>query len=275
LLVRLSLGQIVRIPVEFLFTATIAAFCCLALTRTGAAPEDAHRGAEAVSKDGAAASDHWTNAAGQGDAVTPYEVGQNNAEAIGSIRKAADQGLAQAQYDLGRMYATGQGVEQDLVQAAVWYRKAAEQRLAVAQFSLGYVYLKGRGVEQDPEQAVDWYRRAADQGNGRAQFNLALSYERGRGVHQDFVQAMQWFILAVADGVPEAESKLERLEHRATRPQIAEAQALASRWQPSVRRNFAPGALGGAHANQACVVSTYLRCKLPPPNNPSSPMTIR
>ncbi|MCH8166953.1 MAG: sel1 repeat family protein, partial [Proteobacteria bacterium] len=52
------------------------------------------------------------------------------------------------------------------------FRKAADQGLAPAQYVLGVMYHHGRGVAQDYAEAVKWYRRAADQGNANAQFNL-------------------------------------------------------------------------------------------------------
>ncbi len=45
-----------------------------------------------------------------------------------------------------------------------WYRKAAEQGHAAAQNNLGECYAEGVGVEKDPAQAVVWYRKAAEQG---------------------------------------------------------------------------------------------------------------
>ncbi|MBE0616885.1 MAG: sel1 repeat family protein [Proteobacteria bacterium] len=48
---------------------------------------------------------------------------------------AAKQGDAGAQYNLGLLYANGQGVPQNYTEAANWYRKAAEQGNASAQFS--------------------------------------------------------------------------------------------------------------------------------------------
>ena len=53
---------------------------------------------------------------------------------------------------------------QDYTQAAKWYRKAADQGNADAQPNLGLMYEKGQGVPQDYAQAVSWYRKAADQG---------------------------------------------------------------------------------------------------------------
>jgi TPR repeat protein len=66
------------------------------------------------------------------------------------------------------MYANGRGVEQDHAEAVKWYRKAAEQGHADAQNNLGFCYEKGWGVEQDYAEAVKWYRKAADHGNTRA-----------------------------------------------------------------------------------------------------------
>ena len=63
------------------------------------------------------------------------------------------------------MYVEGQGVRQDDAQAVQWYRKAAEQGIAKAQFNLGFMYNNGQGVRQDYMQAVHWYRKAAEQGN--------------------------------------------------------------------------------------------------------------
>jgi TPR repeat protein len=60
-----------------------------------------------------------------------------HAEAVTWYRKAADQGLAGAQSNLGGMYEKGQGVPQDYAEAANWYRKAGHQGLAEAQNNLG------------------------------------------------------------------------------------------------------------------------------------------
>ena len=48
-------------------------------------------------------------------------------------------------------------------------KKAAEQGDAQAQFNLGNCYAKGEGVSKDLKEAVKWWCRAADQGNAKAQ----------------------------------------------------------------------------------------------------------
>ena len=83
-------------------------------------------------------------------------------------RWAAEQGHAQAQYNLGERYARGMGVPQNFAEAVKWFRRAAEQGHAWAQYELGVMYRKGEGVPQDDAEAAKWYRRAAEQGNSAA-----------------------------------------------------------------------------------------------------------
>jgi len=99
------------------------------------------------------------------------------AMALREFRVLAAQGDASAQYNLGVMYHSGQGVPQNYAEAAKWYRKAAEQGSARAQFNLGVKYSNGQGVPQDYAEAAKWYRKAALQGYADAQFNVALMGE--------------------------------------------------------------------------------------------------
>ena len=66
------------------------------------------------------------------DAVDAHARG-DYAKALRLIRPLANDGDASAQFNLGLMYTTGQGVQQDNAAAALWFRKAAEQGYAPAQ----------------------------------------------------------------------------------------------------------------------------------------------
>jgi TPR repeat protein len=68
----------------------------------------------------------------------------------------------------------GQGVAQDYAEAVKWYRKAAEQHLAWAQFNLGLCYAKSDGVKQDYVEAYAWYDLAAKTRKGAAKSRDAL-----------------------------------------------------------------------------------------------------
>ncbi len=59
-------------------------------------------------------------------------------------------------------------MEQDPVQGVKWYRKAAEQGVAQAQYNLGYAYGVGMGVEENPVESMKWFRKAAEQGHEKA-----------------------------------------------------------------------------------------------------------
>ena len=154
------------------------------------------------------------------------------ATAMRELRPLAEQGLAAAQFNLGLLYANGQGVQKDDAQARQWYEKAAAQGHADAQVNLGILFVYGRGVPQDYKMAVYWLRLSANQGNDLAQRKLGLMYERGDGVPQDYVQAYMWYILGAANGAKPRAVLRDALAKRMTPDQIDEAQKLAREWRP-------------------------------------------
>lgn len=83
------------------------------------------------------------------------------------LQKSAEEGTPHAQYDLGVIYAYGDGVPKDEAKAAAWYQKAAAQGNKYAQFELGVMYEFGRGVSKDEAKAAEWYQKAAVQGWSR------------------------------------------------------------------------------------------------------------
>ena len=116
-------------------------------------------------------------------------------------------------------------------------RPLAEQGVAEAQLNLGNIYRKGRGVPQDYAEAVKWYSKAAEQGDAGAQYNLGLMYDNGLGVPQDAVQAHMWLNLAASKYPPgenrdRAVKNSDHVAKRMTPAQIAEAQKLAREWKP-------------------------------------------
>jgi TPR repeat protein len=163
--------------------------------------------------------------------VVGERVFRDDAEAVLWWQKAAAQGHAGAQYNLGFMYHSGQGVSRDDVKAAEWYQKAADQGHAFAQYSLGFLYYRGEGVSRDAVKAVEWYRKAALQGDAGAQYNLGLMYYRGEGVPPDNILAHAWFDLSAGSGVRLAVEHRANVEHRMSAAEIAEAQQLSSSWR--------------------------------------------
>ena len=90
------------------------------------------------------------------------------------------------------------------------YRKAAEEGNAEAQLNLGICYELGHGTPLDHTEAVKWYRKAAEGGNAEAQLNLAICYEYGRGVRKDELEAYIWYSEAAAQGNASAKEILKK-----------------------------------------------------------------
>jgi TPR repeat protein len=121
------------------------------------------------------------------------------AQAAFWYRKAAEQGYAPAQYDLGDLYLFGNGVPVDYEQGILWFGKAAEQGDSAAQFKLGEIYWKGEYAPKNYALAASSYRKAAERGNPDGQAVLAELYEDGRGVPQNYSEAYFWMSLAAAN----------------------------------------------------------------------------
>lgn len=79
--------------------------------------------------------------------------------------------------------------------AAKLWRPLAENGLINAQFNLGQMYRYADGVAQDYGEALKWYRKAAEQGDKESQFNLGSMYLNGEGVAKDEKEAHRWFTL--------------------------------------------------------------------------------
>ena len=108
-------------------------------------------------------------------------------------QRLANQGIGDAQFNLGLMYNNGNGVRQDYAKAMEWYTKAANQGHADAQANLGYIYQYGNGVRQDYAKAREWYLKAANQGSAEAQFNLGVMHYQGQGTRQNSAIAKEFF----------------------------------------------------------------------------------
>ncbi len=167
------------------------------------------------------------------------------AEQIALWRKAADDGNLYARFVLGTLYATGNGVPADPVEAKKWFESAAGKTDIAKDTFLGSMYAQGRiipsddaeafawiekdamngfaeaqimlgrrcyyngcGVAKDEVKAVKWFRKAAQQGNDRAQFYLGWHYANGRGVPQDEVEAVNWYRKSAQQGHADAQLNL-------------------------------------------------------------------
>ncbi|EEO27999.1 hypothetical protein OFAG_01152 [Oxalobacter formigenes HOxBLS] len=130
--------------------------------------------------------------------------------AVGWFKKAAELGLAKAQFNLGLSYQKGQGASKDIHKAIEWFRKSAEQGYAKAEAKMGYYTVTGTGVKQNFTEALRWYRRAAEHGDIASYADIGHFYAQGNGVKKDKNRAAQYYIMGAEKGDPEAQYWLGR-----------------------------------------------------------------
>ena len=90
--------------------------------------------------------------------------------------KRVNRGDAEAQFELARMYAQGDGVKQDYTKAREYLEKAAALNHVGAISNLGEMYFNGYGVKQDYTKARELFEKAAALNYAGASYNLGYMY---------------------------------------------------------------------------------------------------
>lgn len=125
----------------------------------------------------------------------------------------AESGDRWAQLNLGAALDHGlAGFAQDPARAVFWYRRAAEAGLAKAQFNLAHCLATGSGTARDDGEAFSWMMRAAEQGLSSAQFLVGVMLVEGVGTHPDLIGARIWLQRASEAGNSDAAGLLGRLK---------------------------------------------------------------
>lgn len=177
--------------------------------------------------------------AAQPKGIVPVRVPQvsqveTGAPPLQDLRSRAEQGNAEAQFNLAQAYDHGRGVSVDQEEAVRWYRLAAGQGDPFAQFDLGNHYSEGLGVAKDEKEAVRWWQLAANQGFPPAQYSLGkVLVSGGQGVSSDKLHAYVWLTLSSAQGNEEATQARQALSKQLTPAQVTKAKRLVKQWKPA------------------------------------------
>jgi TPR repeat protein len=141
----------------------------------------------------------------------------------------ADNGNAEAQVLIGRLYLTGRGVVKDPDMAIKWFSTAASQGNADAEFMLGSMYLLPRS---NTAEGLKWVRLSADHGNQDAQLLLGKTYMDGvPELPRDPVQGDMWLRLAAKNNLPFYQNELLAAEREMNSVDIEKAKELAAAWK--------------------------------------------
>ena len=163
---------------------------------------------------------------------------RNPADALYWYRRAAEQGHAEAEFELGLLYLYGQSgrygawfrnarsenefaalsnrdilfpngldVPFDFTEALHWLKRAAARGRVEAQANVGLLHLHGQ-EQPDYSEAFRWLSVAAEGGNAEAQHGLAILYVNGLGRQRDVAKAIEWYERAAIQGNQSAQSAL-------------------------------------------------------------------
>ena len=146
------------------------------------------------------------------------------------LAKAAELGKLEALSEIAALYRDGNpkmGVEKSEKKYIYWLRKEAEAGSVTSTYNLSRRYRLGLGVEKDLKKALEWIMRGVQRNDGMAKAYAAEFFENGLGTEKDLVKAYMLYDLSTGIG---REAKQE-LAKEMTDEQIKEAIALSWQWQ--------------------------------------------
>lgn len=147
------------------------------------------------------------------------EVQQDFSEALSRLIAEAQKGNILAVYDLGRIYASGIGVDKNLAVAHEYYVKAlagfneveSQKSWKYTEYRIGKMVASGLGTEQDYQKAAEWFELSAAKKYKYAQYSLGALYHRGQGVGQDMDKAFELYLKSAKQGFPYADFEVAKM----------------------------------------------------------------
>ena len=163
--------------------------------------------------------------------ASPRGAGSGRKKAAEWYEKAAELGLAPAQYRIGNSYEKGTGVGRDVKKAKTWYQMAAAQGNASAMHNLAVLFAMGTYGVVDNQSAARWFTEAAEMGVKDSQFNLGILAAKGVGMPQDLEASYKWFALVAKDGDKDAAAKRDEVAKALKPDQLEKARGAAELWK--------------------------------------------
>jgi len=157
---------------------------------------------EMAARQGNPAARLWLNGiSNQQGRNTSLTGGTSSAAPLLWWKEAAEAGSAEAAYNVGIMYLSGEGVPADELEAVYWLRRAANAGNVAAASRLGSVALARKGRLKPGPESTQWLRTAAEAGDGVSMLDLGMVLAHGWGASIDLPEAYMWFTLAVQRGL--------------------------------------------------------------------------
>ena len=205
---------------------------------------------------------------------TPWERGASKekekeilrAQALKWMKKAAHQGLPEAQFLLAMVYAQSRMVVRDGEMALLWLQKAAgqgdkriQEQVANVQFreplrpateAVASRQCRRTALDEDSKQVRAYCQQAAQKGDLAAQYYVGWMYYAGYGVEQNEELALQWFVKAAQQGNATAQYYVGTMSFfgEGLGPDSKNDYALALRWKEAAKWLSKSAQQGDAYA---------------------------
>ena len=157
--------------------------------------------------------------------IEDFSIRKDKSESFDWFMKAAEQGHADAMFDVGILYYYGCNsdmywdsyigewydsgtLKKDYDKAFEWFQKAVDHDITAAKYYMGLCYKRGHGVEPDDDDAFYWFEQAANEGYANAQYWLGECYYYGNGTEQSYAEAVDWYRQAAEQKQHDAEYSL-------------------------------------------------------------------
>ena len=130
------------------------------------------------------------------------------------LREKANSGNPFAQHELGLRYLLGRDYAPDTLKAGYWIKKAADQNLLPARYNLGILQNNGWGVPWNPFEAYRHFQYAANHGMEEAQYVFGMLLTDNLTVPRNDVEAIRWIKMSADSGFSPARETLAEFNRR-------------------------------------------------------------
>ncbi len=130
------------------------------------------------------------------------------------LQREANSGDPFAQHELGIRLLIGKGFAPDTTKAVYWIKKAADQNLTSAKFNLAIMYYNEIGVEWNPFKAYKNFKFAANAGMKEGEYAYGIYFTENFVVNKDLPRAIKWFKKSAQQNYEPAIKTLEDMKEQ-------------------------------------------------------------
>ena len=115
-------------------------------------------------------------------------------EAFPILKKSAELGNAEAQYNLGYFLQSGVIGTKNEKEAIDWYQKSSDNGFNDGHYAMMMANGNGEGIEQNSKKAFEYALKCANNDDATCMWNVVNCYLKGNGVKADTLKFKEWIV---------------------------------------------------------------------------------